>query len=135
MAVVYSATGAGVLILLPASQILIEQIGWRDAYQIFGAAALFLLLPLLMLPWRLFSTGSPHLARSAAADKDHLAADRDGSQVRSNRRQLADNDGHACLVNRLDRRTGHGPTAAEDVGAPIQRGAARIVDGRGQKSG
>jgi MFS family permease len=68
MAVVYSATGAGVLILLPASQILIEQIGWRDAYQIFGAAALFLLLPLLMLPWRLFSTGSPHLARSAAAD-------------------------------------------------------------------
>jgi MFS family permease len=68
MAVVYSATGAGVLILLPASQILIDHIGWRDAYQVFGAAALFLLVPLLMLPWRLFSTGSPHLARSAAAD-------------------------------------------------------------------
>ena len=63
MAVVYSATGAGVLILLPASQLLIDHIGWRDAYQIFGAAALFLLLPLLILPWRLFSTGSPHLAR------------------------------------------------------------------------
>src|SRR6202158_227609 len=68
MAVVYSATGAGVLILLPASQILIEQIGWRDAYQIFGAAALFLLLPLLMLPWRLFSTGSPHIVKKADPD-------------------------------------------------------------------
>ena len=68
MAIVYSATGAGVLILLPASQILIDQIGWRGAYQIFGAAALFLLLPLLVLPWRMFSAGSPHLARSAAAD-------------------------------------------------------------------
>ncbi len=68
MAIVYSATGAGVLILLPASQILIDQFGWRGAYQIFGAAALVLVLPLLVLPWRLFSSGSPHLAGSAAAD-------------------------------------------------------------------
>ena len=63
MAVVYSATGAGVLILLPASQILIDHVGWRDAYQMFGIASLILLVPLLLLPWRLFSTGSPHLAR------------------------------------------------------------------------
>jgi MFS family permease len=68
MAVVYSATGAGVLILLPASQVLIDHVGWRGTYQIFGAAALLLLLPLLLLPWRLFSTGSPHLAKSDAAD-------------------------------------------------------------------
>jgi len=68
MAVVYSATGAGVLILLPASQVLIDHAGWRGTYQIFGAAALLLLLPLLLLPWRLFSTGSPHLAKSDAAD-------------------------------------------------------------------
>jgi MFS family permease len=68
MAIVYSATGAGVLILLPASQVLIDQFGWRGAYQIFGGVALFLLVPLLLLPWRLFSTGSPHLANSAAAD-------------------------------------------------------------------
>ena len=61
MAVVYSATGAGVLILLPVSQLLIDHIGWRDAYRIFGAVALFLLLPLLFLPWRLISTGSPRL--------------------------------------------------------------------------
>jgi MFS family permease len=68
MAVVYSATGAGVLVLLPASQLLIDHLGWRGAYQIFGGTALLLLVPLLILPWRLFSTGSPHLAKSTAAD-------------------------------------------------------------------
>ena len=68
MAVVYSATGAGVLILLPTSQILIDHFSWRDAYQIFGGAALLLLLPLMLLPWRLFSTGSPHIVKKAHPD-------------------------------------------------------------------
>src|SRR2546423_8685339 len=68
MAVVYSATGAGVLILLPLSQIFIHHFGWRGAYRIFGCTALALMLPLLLLPWRLFSTGSPSVAKRAAAD-------------------------------------------------------------------
>ena len=68
MAIVYSATGAGILVLLPASQVLIDRIGWRDAYQMFGTVALCLLLPLLVLPWRLFATGSPHIARKTDAD-------------------------------------------------------------------
>jgi MFS family permease len=68
MAVVYSATGAGVLILLPASQILIDHMGWRGAYQLFGATALILLLPLLLLPWRRLSSGSPLVVKRAAAD-------------------------------------------------------------------
>jgi MFS family permease len=68
MAVVYSATGAGVLALLPASQLLIDHVGWRGAYEIFGATALALLLPLLILPWRLFSEGQPHLTKVAAED-------------------------------------------------------------------
>ena len=63
MAVVYSATGAGVLALLPASQLLIDHFGWRGAYQIFGITVLLLLLPLLVLPWRLFATGQPHLTK------------------------------------------------------------------------
>jgi MFS family permease len=63
MAVIYSATGAGVLILLPASQLLIERIGWPAAYRLFGVIALGLLVPLLLLPWRLFARGAPHVVR------------------------------------------------------------------------
>lgn len=68
MAVVYSATGAGVLLLLPASQLLIDHIGWRGAYQVFGYTALVLLLPLMLMPWKLFSAGAPHLARAESTD-------------------------------------------------------------------
>jgi MFS family permease len=68
MAVVYSATGAGVLVLLPLSQVLIDHFGWRNTYRIFGCTVLLLVLPLLLLPWRRVSSGSPNLTRSAAAD-------------------------------------------------------------------
>jgi MFS family permease len=68
MAVVYSATGAGVLALLPASQVLIDHLGWRGAYQVLGGLALLLLLPLLILPWRLFAGGSPHLVKDIPTD-------------------------------------------------------------------
>ncbi len=68
MAVVYSATGAGVLVLLPASQILIDHLGWRSVYQAFGVTALSLLVPLLLLPWQLFSKGSPHVVKKAGPD-------------------------------------------------------------------
>src|SRR4030081_1651833 len=82
MAIVYSATGAGVLILLPASQVLIDQVGWPGAYQIFGGTALFLLLPLLVLPWRLVSTGSPPLPPGGRA---RLAASRQECRSRLRR--------------------------------------------------
>jgi MFS family permease len=68
MAVVYSATGAGVLILLPVSQVLIDRLGWREAYQIFGGTVLFMLVPLSLLPWKRFSSGSTAVTKSAAAD-------------------------------------------------------------------
>jgi MFS family permease len=65
MAVVYSAAGGGILLLLPASQILIDHLGWRGTYQLFGGATLCLLVALLLLPWRLFSGGSPHVVKKA----------------------------------------------------------------------
>jgi MFS family permease len=71
MAVVYSANGAGVLIMLPIAQILIERFDWRGAYQCFGAVVLVLVLPLLALPWRRFAAGTAHLARTEA----HAVAD------------------------------------------------------------
>lgn len=68
MAVVYSATGAGVLMLLPVSQVLIDRLGWREAYQIFGGTVLFMLVPLSLLPWKRFSSGSATLAKTAATN-------------------------------------------------------------------
>ena len=69
MAVVYSATGAGVLVMLPVAQLLIDRTDWRGAYQIFGWSVLVLLLPLMLLPWRRVASGSPHLIRSASANE------------------------------------------------------------------
>jgi MFS family permease len=66
MAVVYSATGAGVLVMLPVAQILIDRVGWRDAYQLFGCSVLALLLPLSLLPWRRYAAGAATLTKHAS---------------------------------------------------------------------
>src|SRR5215467_8273429 len=63
MAVIYSAMGGGVLVLLPASQLLIEQLGWRGAYQLFGVIAVCLLVPVVFLPWRRLAAGASHVAK------------------------------------------------------------------------
>ncbi|MCP4618943.1 MAG: MFS transporter [Bradyrhizobium sp.] len=68
MAVVYSAMGAGVLVLLPTSQLLIDHIGWRASYQWFGIVVLCLVVPLLLLPWRLLAAGSPTIVQTAKVD-------------------------------------------------------------------
>jgi predicted MFS family arabinose efflux permease len=68
MAVVYSATGVGVLLVLPLSQILIDRLGWRGAYLVFGGTVIALLIPLLLLPWRLFASGSPSVTKAAATN-------------------------------------------------------------------
>src|SRR5256885_6930537 len=48
MAILYSAAGAGVLVILPVSQLLIDRIGWREAYPAFGIFVLCLPVPLLL---------------------------------------------------------------------------------------
>jgi MFS family permease len=68
MAVVYSAMGGGVLALLPASQLLIDHLGWRETYQVYGFVTLGLLVPLMLLPWRLFASGSPHVVKRTDPD-------------------------------------------------------------------
>lgn len=65
MSLIYSAMGVGVLVLLPASQILIDHAGWRGAYQIMGGCALVLLALLQLLPWRTFAAGSPDMPKAA----------------------------------------------------------------------
>ncbi len=70
MAVVYSAMGGGVLLVLPASQLLIDHFGWRGAYQLIGIVALCLLVPLSLLPWRLFAKGSPRVIKADSGFAD-----------------------------------------------------------------
>ena len=68
MAVVYSAMGGGVLVLLPASQLLIEHLGWRGAYQLFGVIAVCLLVPVVLLPWQRLAAGAPHVVKKSDPD-------------------------------------------------------------------
>src|ERR1044072_1690734 len=63
--VVGSAAGAGVLVLVPLAQILVDQAGWRGAYHILGGAMLIGAIPLLVLPWRRIAAGAGHVARFA----------------------------------------------------------------------
>ena len=68
MALIYSAMGAGVLLVLPLSQVLIDRFGWRNTYMIFGFTVLAVLIPLLLLPWKRWSAGSAAVIRPLAAD-------------------------------------------------------------------
>jgi MFS family permease len=65
LAVVASSAGAGVLLLVPLTQILIDHAGWRGAYHILGGAMLAGAVPLMLLPWRRIAAGSGRIARFA----------------------------------------------------------------------
>jgi len=65
LAVVASSMGAGVLLLVPLAQILVDYTGWRGAYHILGAVMLVIVVPVLFLPWRRIAAGAGHVARSA----------------------------------------------------------------------
>jgi len=67
LAVVASSMGAGVLLLVPLAQVLVDYTGWRGAYHILGAVMLASVVPLLLLPWRRIAAGAGHAARSAQA--------------------------------------------------------------------
>jgi MFS family permease len=67
LAVVSSAAGAGVLLLVPLAQILVDQAGWRGAYHILGGAMLIAVVPLLLLPWRRITAGAGHVTRLTQA--------------------------------------------------------------------
>jgi MFS family permease len=57
MGVLSAALGIGLLVLAPTSQWLIDTVGWRIAYRIFGAVLFVLLVVLLFVPWQRIASG------------------------------------------------------------------------------
>ncbi len=73
MGMLSAALGAGMLIVAPFSQWLVDHQGWRVAYQVLGTCLLGVLLPVLLLPWGRIAAGSPEVVgatvrRAAAQD-------------------------------------------------------------------
>ena len=58
--IVFSGTGAGIIVFVPVAQTLVDHYGWRSAYRTLGGALLVLLpLVLLAIPWKRFVAGRP----------------------------------------------------------------------------
>ena len=62
--------GAGVLTLLPTSQVMIDSFGWRGTYHVVGGVLLLLIVPLVLLPWRRIAKNT---VPSTASSSPHLA--------------------------------------------------------------
>lgn len=61
LAMIYSSLGAGTLLGLSISQVLIEHFGWRQAQFMLGAGVLSTLIIFLFLPWRRIAAGRSDL--------------------------------------------------------------------------
>lgn len=59
--IVFSALGVGIMVVLPLTQLLIDELGWRGAYRALGATALLVAVPVAILPWAHFHAGRPEL--------------------------------------------------------------------------
>jgi len=59
LAVAWSASGIGLMIMAPSAQALIDARDWRFAYLVLGAGVLTLIVPVLLLPWTRISAGDP----------------------------------------------------------------------------
>lgn len=65
--IVYAATGFGTLMMAPLAQLLIEAVGWRDAYRAMGAALIGTAALVALLPLSHMSRGSPEWRQRRAA--------------------------------------------------------------------
>ncbi len=59
LAVAWSASGIGLMILAPLAQALIEARDWRFAYLVLGCGVLAVMVPVLLLPWKRVTAGDP----------------------------------------------------------------------------
>ncbi|MBL8376470.1 MAG: MFS transporter [Burkholderiales bacterium] len=82
LSVAFAGLGLGALIIVPATQALLQNIGWRETYQVLGITLLALVLPLSLLPWRGIAAGRPDYRRER---KTTVAGDADWTLRRAAR--------------------------------------------------
>lgn len=81
VAVVYASIGIGIVGVVPLAQLLIERVGWRDAYRLLALLALVMVPALLFMPWRRIAGGDPGL-RQPRPDAPVPPAAQDGWTLR-----------------------------------------------------
>ena len=64
LAVAWSASGVGAIVILPLAEHIIATAGWRHAYFVFSCISAAFIPLLLVLPWRRITAGAPTLARA-----------------------------------------------------------------------
>jgi len=74
MGLAYAALGAGVLVLLPVTQLLLDHYAWQTVYRILGATVLSLLVLPVVLPFRRMAAGGPAWRQPRTADMHGQAA-------------------------------------------------------------
>lgn len=67
LAVAWSASGVGAIVILPLAEHIIATAGWRHAYFVFACISAAFIPLLLVLPWRRITSGAPTLARAKAS--------------------------------------------------------------------
>jgi predicted MFS family arabinose efflux permease len=68
LSIAYSGQGIGVMILVPAAQMVIEVTGWQDAYMFASYGFIVILFLVLFLPWASISTGVKPTSQSMKPD-------------------------------------------------------------------
>jgi MFS family permease len=66
LAVAWSASGVGTMLMIPLAQAMLVESGWRHAYLVFAIVSAVFVPLLLVLPWRRISAGAPGLVRQHA---------------------------------------------------------------------
>lgn len=69
LAVAWSASGVGAIVMFPLAEHLIVTQGWRHAYVVFACVSAVLLPVLLVLPWRRIERGAIGLVPARASDR------------------------------------------------------------------
>lgn len=67
LAVAWSASGVGAVVMLPLAEHIIGTSGWRHAYFVFACISAAFIPLLILLPWRRIAAGAPGLQRHHAA--------------------------------------------------------------------